>query len=179
MQFLLKVSRLIDGLNERIGYLADAAVILACAISAGNAMVRYAFDMSSNAWLEIQWYLFTAMVMLGASYTLKKNEHVRVDITYMMLSERGKEWLDLAGTLLFLLPSMIALAWLSWPVFAQSFRSEEISGSAGGLIRWPVQMLMPLGFSLVALQGVSEVIKRIAALMGVVRFETHYERPVQ
>ena len=179
MRFLLAISRLIDGLNEKLGYLADAAVVLSCLISAGNAMVRYAFDMSSNAWLEIQWYLFTAMVMLGASYTLKRNEHVRVDITYMMLPERGKEWLDLLGTILFLLPTMALLAWLSWPVFHRAYVSNEVSGSAGGLIRWPVLILMPLGFALITLQGVSEVIKRAAALRGYVRFETHYERPVQ
>ena len=127
MRALLSVSRFIDGLNERLGYLADWAVVLSCAISAGNAMVRYAFDTSSNAWLEIQWYLFTATVMLGASYTLKKNEHVRVDITYMMLSERGKEWLDLLGTLFFLLPTMAFLAWLSWPMFwLHAFHSSGV-----------------------------------------------------
>ncbi|HXF80643.1 MAG TPA: TRAP transporter small permease subunit [Usitatibacter sp.] len=179
MRPLLAVSTFIDNLNERLGYLADWAVVLACAISAGNAMVRYAFDMSSNAWLEIQWYLFTATVMLGASYTLNRNEHVRVDITYMMLSERGKEWLDLMGTLFFLLPTMSLLAWLSWPVFSRAWTSDEISGSAGGLVRWPVLFLMPFGFALITMQGVSEVIKRIAALRGYVRYETHYERPVQ
>ncbi len=179
MRSLLAVSRFIDAANEKLGYLADWAVVLSCAISAGNAMVRYAFDTSSNAWLEIQWYLFTATVMLGASYTLKKNEHVRVDITYMMLSERGKEWLDLLGTLFFLLPTMSVLAWLSWPLFERSWTGNEISGSAGGLILWPVKFLLPLGFTLITIQGVSEVIKRAAALMGVARFETHYERPVQ
>ncbi len=179
MQFLLAVSRFIDAINEKLGYIADWAVVMSCVISAGNAMIRYAFDMSSNAWLEIQWYLFTATVMLGASYTLKKNEHVRVDITYMMLSERGKEWLDLMGTLLFLIPTMSFLAWLSWPLFERAFTSNEVSGSAGGLTRWYVLILLPLGFALITLQGVSEVIKRAAALMGVVRFETHYERPVQ
>ena len=179
MKFLLRISSLIDGLNEKLGYLANWAVVLSCAISAGNAMVRYAFDLSSNGWLEIQWYLFTATVMLGASYTLKRNEHVRVDITYMMLSERGKEWLDLFGTLVFLLPTMIALAIMSWPVFHQAWSSNEISANAGGLLRWPVLLLMPLGFGLIALQGVSEIIKRIAALVGVVHFETQYERPVQ
>jgi len=179
LRFLLSLSRLIDVLNERLGYIADWAVVLSCAISAGNAMVRYAFDTSSNAWLEIQWYLFTATVMLGASYTLKKNEHVRVDITYMMLSERGKEWLDLLGTIFFLLPTMAFLAWLSWPLFERAWLSNEVSGSAGGLIRWPVLILLPLGFALITLQGVSELIKRIAAIAGVERFETHYERPVQ
>jgi TRAP-type mannitol/chloroaromatic compound transport system permease small subunit len=179
LRFLLAVSRFIDVLNEKIGYLADWAVVLSCAISAGNAMIRYAFDTSSNAWLEIQWYLFTATVMLGASYTLKKNEHVRVDITYMMLSERGKEWLDLMGTIFFLVPTMGFLAWLSWPLFERAFVSNEVSGSAGGLTRWYVLILLPLGFSLVTLQGISEIIKRIAGLTGTERFETVYERPVQ
>jgi TRAP-type mannitol/chloroaromatic compound transport system permease small subunit len=176
---LLALSRLIDSVNERLGYLADWAVVMSCAISAGNAMVRYAFDTSSNAWLEIQWYLFTMTVMLGASYTLKKNEHVRVDILYMMLPERGKEWLDLIGTIVFLLPTMGFLAWLSWPLFERAWVSNEVSGSAGGLIRWPVLILLPLGFTLVTLQGLSEIIKRTAAIIGVVHFETVYERPVQ
>lgn len=179
MRALLALSRFIDRLNERLGYAADFAVVLSCVVSAGNAMIRYAFDMSSNAWLEIQWYLFAAMVMLGASYTLKRNEHVRVDITYMMLSERGKELVDLLGAILFLVPSMAILSWLSWSIFELSWTQNEISSSAGGLIRWPVKLLMPVGFALVALQGVSEVIKRAAALGGKIRYETHYERPVQ
>ena len=179
MRALVRISRLIDAMNERLGWAADLAVVLAIAISAGNAMVRYAFDMSSNAWLEIQWYLFTVTVMLGASYTLKMNEHVRVDITYMMLSERGKEILDLVGAIVFLVPTMVLLAILSWPLFQLSWASQEVSASAGGLIRWPVKLLVPVGFVLIALQGVSEIIKRAAALHGNIRFETHYERPVQ
>ena len=154
-------------------------VLGACLISAGNAMSRYAFDLSSNAWLEIQWYLFAAIVMLGASHTLRVNEHVRVDILYTHLSERGKEWLDLIGTAVFLVPSMLVIAWYSIPFFQLSWHTQEISGNAGGLIRWPVKVLVPLGFTLVALQGVSEIIKRAAALRGKTRFETHYERPVQ
>ena len=154
-------------------------VLGACLISAGNAMSRYAFDLSSNAWLEIQWYLFAAIVMLGASHTLRVNEHVRVDILYTHLSERGKEWLDLIGTAVFLVPSMLVIAWYSIHFFQLSWHTQEISGNAGGLIRWPVKVLVPLGFTLVALQGVSEIIKRAAALRGKTRFETHYERPVQ
>jgi TRAP-type mannitol/chloroaromatic compound transport system permease small subunit len=154
-------------------------VLGACLISAANAMSRYAFDLSSNAWLEIQWYLFAAIVMLGASYTLRMNEHVRVDIVYTHLSERGKEWLDLVGTAVFLVPSMLVIAWYSIPFFLQSWEVQEISGNAGGLIRWPVKILVPIGFTLVAIQGVSEIIKRAAALLGWTRFETHYERPVQ
>src|SRR5688500_15714894 len=127
-------------------------VLAACLISAANAMSRYAFDISSNAYLEIQWYLFAAIVMLGASYTLRKNEHVRVDIVYTHLSERGKEWLDLIGTAVFLVPSMLVIAYYSWPCFMQSWAVSETSGNAGGLLRYPVKFLMPLGFTLVALQ---------------------------
>jgi TRAP-type mannitol/chloroaromatic compound transport system permease small subunit len=177
--FLIRLSRLIDAINDRLGVAASWMVLGACLISAGNAMSRYAFDLSSNAWLEIQWYLFAAIVMLGASYTLKKNEHVRVDIVYTHLSERGKEWLDLLGTALFLVPSMLTIAWYSVPFFLQSWNVQEISGNAGGLIRWPVKILVPVGFTLVALQGISEIIKRAAALHGDVRYVTHYERPVQ
>ena len=179
MGFLIKISMLIDWVNDRFGRLANWMVLLACLLSAGNAMSRYAFDLSSNAWLEIQWYLFAAIVMLGASYTLKMNEHVRVDILYTHLSERGKEWLDLLGTALFLVPSMFVIAWYSWPFFMQSWNVQEISGNAGGLIRWPVKILVPVGFTLVGLQGISEIIKRMAALHGDIRYTSRYERPVQ
>src|SRR5262249_8269349 len=113
MRALLPLSRFIDSVNEKLGMLANWAVLLSCVISAWNAMIRYAYDISSNAWLEAQWYLFTAVVMLGASYTLQKNEHVRVDIFYMRLSPRGQQWLDLIGTIVFLVPTMLLLAWLS------------------------------------------------------------------
>jgi TRAP-type mannitol/chloroaromatic compound transport system permease small subunit len=176
---LLKLSQLIDAMNDYLGRAASWMVLGACLISAANAMSRYAFDLSSNAWLEIQWYLFAAIVMLGASYTLRMNEHVRVDIVYTHLSERGKEWLDLVGTAVFLVPSMLVIAYYSWPFFMQSWEVQEISGNAGGLIRWPVKILVPIGFTLVAIQGISEIIKRAAALRGWTRFETHYERPVQ
>jgi TRAP-type mannitol/chloroaromatic compound transport system permease small subunit len=176
---LLLVSRWIDALNDRLGRFANGCVVLSCGISAANAMSRYAFDLSSNAWLEVQWYLFAGMVMFGASYTLRMNEHVRVDIVYSNLSERGKEWLDLVGTAVFLVPSMLVIAWYSWPFFMQSWSIQETSTNAGGLIRWPAKILLPLGFTLVALQGISEIIKRAAALRGVVRFESRYERPVQ
>jgi len=176
---LLALSRAIDAMNERLGRLANWMVLIACLISAGNAMVRYAFDMSSNAWLEVQWYLFAGIVMLGASYTLQLNEHVRVDILYTHLSERGKEWLDLLGAILFLIPSTLIIAWLSWPFFHESWTIQEMSTNAGGLLRWPVKILIPIGFVLLALQALSEMIKRAAALKGAVRFETHYEKPVQ
>ena len=179
MGFLLKISSVIDWVNDRLGWIANWFVLLACLISAANAMSRYAFDISSNAWLEIQWYLFAAIVMMGASYTLKVNVHVRVDILYTHLSERGKEWLDVLGTAIFLVPSMLVISYYSWPFFMQSWQVQEVSGNAGGLIRWPVKLLVPVGFFLVAMQGISEIIKRAAALRGYVRYETHYERPVQ
>lgn len=179
MGYLIKLSMLIDAVNDRLGQLANWLVLAACLISAANAMSRYAYDLSSNAYLEIQWYLFAAIVMLGASHTLRVNEHVRVDILYTHLSERGKEWLDMVGTALFLVPSMLAIAYYSWPFFMQSWEIQEMSGNAGGLIRWPVKFLVPLGFTLVALQGISEIIKRAASLRGDIRYVTHYERPVQ
>lgn len=179
MGFLIKISRFIDAINDRLGRVANWMVLAACLISAANAMTRYAFDLSSNAWLEIQWYLFAGMVMLGASYTLRMNEHVRVDIVYTHLSERGKEWLDLIGTAVFLVPSMLVIAWYSLPFFLISWQIQEVSGNAGGLLRWPVKILVPIGFTLVALQGISEIIKRAASLRGDARYVTHYERPVQ
>ena len=179
MKALLAFSRAIDAVNERLGRAADWMILIAVLISAGNAMSRYAFDLSSNAWLEVQWYLFAGVVMLGASYTLRLNEHVRVDIVYTHLSERGKEWLDLLGAALFLIPSCLIIAWFSWPFFRESWAIQEMSTNAGGLIRWPVKLVIPVGFVLLALQGLSEIIKRAAALHGDVRFETHYEKPVQ
>jgi len=179
VKILLTLSRLIDALNEVVGRLTYWLVLVAVLVSAGNATIRYTFNMSSNAWLEIQWYLFAGVVMLGASYTLQRNEHVRVDILYTQLPERGKEWLDLVGTAVFLIPSCLLIGWLSWPFFYESWHIQEHSGNAGGLLRWPVKILVPVGFALLALQGVSEIIKRAAALRGYVRLESHYERPVQ
>ncbi len=181
MQALLSFSAKIDALNQKIGAVCDWLVLAACLVSGGNAMIRYAYDYSSNAWLEIQWYMFAVIVMFGASYTLRRNEHVRVDIFYMRLTERGQLWVDVIGTVLFLMPMCLLLCWLSWPFFMQSFRISEASGNAGGLIRWPIKFVIPAGFVLVALQGVSELIKRIAALRGirVPELEAHYERPVQ
>ncbi len=179
MKTLLRLAAAIDSLNDRLGTLANGMVLAACVICAVNAMIRYAFDLSSNAWLEIQWYLFAGVVMLGAAQTLRLNEHVRVDIVYMHLSERGRAWLDLVGTAMFLVPSMVAIAWLAWPFFLQSWAIQEGSTNAGGLIRWPVKILLPVGFVLVALQGVSEIIKRAAMLRGTAHFDSRYERPLQ
>lgn len=179
MQAMLRISGAIDWVNDRLGAIANILVLLCCIVSAGNAMIRYAFDYSSNGWLEVQWYMFAVIVMFGASYTLKRNEHVRVEILYLYLSERGQLWLDLIGTLLFLIPVCLLLAALAWPFFMQSFMVNEYSSNAGGLIRWPIKFLLPSGFLLIALQGVSEVIKRAAALRGYVVIDAKYERPMQ
>jgi TRAP-type mannitol/chloroaromatic compound transport system permease small subunit len=179
MRPLLAVSTAIDQINEKIGNICNLLVLFACLLSAGNAMIRYAFDYSSNGWLEAQWYMFAILVMFGASYTFKRNEHVRVEIFYLFLSERGQLWLDMIGTLFFLIPSCLLLAYLSWPFFMQSYSVGEMSGNAGGLVRWPIKFVIPSGFVMLALQGVSEVIKRIAALMGEVTIDAKYERPTQ
>jgi TRAP-type mannitol/chloroaromatic compound transport system permease small subunit len=176
---LLALSGVIDAVNERFGRVANWCVLLACLISAGNALVRYGFSDSSNAWLEIQWYLFAAMFMLGAPYTLRMNEHVRVDILYGSVSPKVQLWIDLLGGILFLLPATIIIGWMSWPIFVDSFVSGEVSNNAGGLIRWPVKLLMPLGFGLLTLQGISEIIKRIAALTGHRALIAKYEKPLQ
>lgn len=179
MKALLACSRLIDAVSERVGRAVGWLVLAAVLVSAGNALIRYSLNLSSNAWLEIQWYMFTALVMLGTSYTLKKNEHVRVDIVYSNISTRKQIGVDIFGTILFLLPATLIMAYLSWPIFHNSWVEDEISGNAGGLIRWPVKIFIPLGFALLSLQGVSELIKRIAMLTGHMKADLHYERPLQ
>jgi len=179
MRPLLAVSTAIDRFNEKIGYFCNWLVLFACIVSAANAMIRYAFGYSSNGWLELQWYSFAILVMFGASYTFKRNEHVRVEIFYLFLSERGQLWLDMIGTLFFLIPACLLLSYLSWPFFMQAYAVGEMSGNAGGLVRWPIKIVIPAGFVLLALQGVSEVIKRIAALQGYVTIDAKYERPTQ
>jgi TRAP-type mannitol/chloroaromatic compound transport system permease small subunit len=179
MRGWLRLSGAIDRLNESIGGVCNWLVLAACLVSAANAMIRYAFSYSSNGYLELQWYMFAILVMFGASYTFKRNEHVRVEIFYVMLSERGQLWLDLVGTLCFLIPSCLLLAYLALPFFVDSYDTLEMSGNAGGLVRWPIKAVLPLGFALLALQGVSEVIKRIAALKGELALDAKYERPTQ
>ncbi len=179
MTALLKFSSLVDSLSEKFGIVANWLVLVACVISAGNAMMRYGFSVSSNAWLEIQWYLFGGMVMLGASYTLRVNQHVRVDVLYSRYSDRIRLWVDLLGSIFFLLPLAATIGWLSWPMFVNSFVIGEVSSNSGGLLRWPVKMLVPLGFLLLFLQGLSEIIKRAAALTGHPAIDAHYERPLQ
>jgi TRAP-type mannitol/chloroaromatic compound transport system permease small subunit len=176
---LLAVSRAIDALNSKFGVVANYLVLFAALISAGNAGSRYLFSASSNGWLEIQWYMFAGMVLLGAPYTLKMNEHVRVDLVYGMVSERTRIWIDIVGGLLFLLPICIILTYFTWPWFVESWTINEGSSNAGGLIRWPVKLLLPVGFCLMTLQGVSEIIKRIAALEHVIDIEFKYEKPLQ
>ena len=179
MSVLLKLAAGMDWISLRLSKFAAWAVLAAALISAGNAMVRYGLDLSSNAWLEIQWYMFAATVMLGAPVVLKYNEHVRVDILYSKLKGRGPVYVDLFGLLFFLLPVMGLLFWLTMPFFWNMYQTGERSGNIGGLIRWPVVLLMPLGFGAMFLQGVAEVIKRIAFLSGSFEMETHYEKPVQ
>ena len=176
---LLAISTAIDWLNEKIGNICNILVLAACLVSAVNAMIRYAFSYSSNGWLEAQWYMFAIIVMFGASYTFRRNEHVRVELFYQLLSERGQIWLDLIGTLCFLIPSCLLLSYLSWSLFFNAYQIGEHSGNAGGLLRWPIKIVLPAGFFLLALQGVSEVIKRIAALKGEVAIDAKYERPTQ
>ena len=166
MKVLLGLSRLIDGLNERIGKLACWLVLAAVLVSAGNAVVRKVFDTSSNAFLEGQWYMFATLFLLSGGYTLLKQEHVRIDVIYLRFSRRTQVGIDLFGTILFLLPMSLLMLYLSWPYFTNAFISGETSANAGGLIQWPVKMMMPVGFTLLALQGVSEIIKRVAWLKG-------------
>jgi TRAP-type mannitol/chloroaromatic compound transport system permease small subunit len=179
MKGLLALSRAIDAMNEKLGVIADWLVLLSCLISAANAFSRYAFSISSNAWLEIQWYMFGALVLLGASYTLKRNEHVRVDIVFSNVSTRTQIGIDIFGGILFLLPATLIMAYLSWPIFHNSWAQGEISANAGGLLRWPIKILLPIGFALLSLQGFSELIKRIAMLTGHMKPDLHYERPLQ
>lgn len=175
MTLLLKLSQLIDWLNERVGKGAFWLVLIMTIISAGNASIRFVFDTSSNGLLEIQWYLFAAIFLLCAPYTLQKNEHVRIDVLSGKLSPRGLAVIDIIGTLFFLLPMVVAVLWLSLPLVAESYRIQEMSANAGGLIRWPVKILLPIGFTLLALQGLSELIKRIAFLAG--RIEDPNSKP--
>jgi TRAP-type mannitol/chloroaromatic compound transport system permease small subunit len=179
MRALLSLSKAIDALSRYVG-LAAEYVVLACAlISAFNAISRYLFNASSNGWLEIQWYLFAFVVLLGASYTLRNNGHVRVDILYGNVREGVRLWIDILGLLVFLLPATAYLSWACWPFFYDSYQSGEMSLNAGGLVRWPVKLLLVLGFGLLFFQGISELIKRIAAVTGYATVDTTYEKPMQ
>ena len=179
MSTLLQLSRLIDWISDRFGFIAKWAIFLACLISAANAVVRYMANYSSNAFLEIQWYLFGAAVMLGAAQVLRVNEHIRVDVFYSRYSGRTQALVDLAGLMLFMLPSMVVMIYFAWPLFVKMYLTGEVSNNAGGLIRWPAMLLLPLGFGLLFAQGVSETIKRVAWLTHQYEGEFHYEKPLQ
>jgi len=174
----LKASRAIDALNERVGRWVYWLVLIMVLESAGNAIVRKLFNQSSNALLEMQWYLFSAVFLLCAGWTLLRNDHVRIDILVGRLSPRGQAWVDIFGTVFFLMPMVGIFIWLSWPWFLRTYMEHEISGSAGGLILWPARLLVPIGFTLLALQGFSELVKRVAFVTGqgpdpITRHETH------
>lgn len=166
MQALLKFSSWVDWLNTKVGRLTMWLILLTTLISAGNAIVRKTFNVSSNGLLEIQWYLFAAVFMLGAGYGLLKNSHVRIDFISTKLSDRARNWIDVLGIVLVLVPFCLISIWLGWPFFLQAWDSGEMSQNAGGLIRWPAYALIPLGFGLLLLQGLSELVKRVAFLTG-------------
>ena len=166
MQGLLKLSSLIDSINQGIGKAATWLVLLVVVISAGNAVMRYSVNWSSNALLEIQWYLFSAIFLFCSAYVLLKNEHIRIDVVTGRFSARTQNWIDVFGILVFLLPMALLTLYLSWPVFMNAWTTGEGSPNPGGLVRWPVRLLMPIGFLLLTLQGFSELIKRIAFLTG-------------
>ncbi len=201
-KLLLRISRAIDAVGAKLAVIANVLVLSAALVSAFNALLRYGLNTllyigreyetfgtldaflrwygnNSNSFLEAQWYMFAAIVLLGASYTLKVNEHVRVDLIYGMVSERTRTWIDLLGGIFFLLPMCAVMIYFTWPWFLEAWRSGEVSANAGGLIRWPVKLILPVGFALVALQGVSEIIKCVAALTTDYRREYAYEKPVQ
>jgi TRAP-type mannitol/chloroaromatic compound transport system permease small subunit len=163
---LLALSRAIDAFTERVGRLVYWLVLIVVLISAANATVRKAFNYSSNSYLEIQWYLFSVIFLFGAGYTLLRNEHVRIDIIQGRLSPRAQNWIDVVGIVLFLMPMSLIIMWLSWPLFLDSLARHEVSTNAGGLIIWPARLMVPVGFALLIIQGVSELIKRIAFLAG-------------
>lgn len=179
MSALIGFSRGVDWVSDKAGTVAEWLVLFACLVSAGNASIRYLFNYSSNGWLEIQWYFFGALVFLGASQTLRMNEHVRVDLVYSSVSDRARLWIDAVGFLCFLIPVTLFFTVVSTPFFLQSLKLGEVSNNAGGLILWPIKAILPLGFGLLALQGISELIKRVAALRGRMALETKYEKPLQ
>ncbi len=168
MSSLLSFSRFIDAVNEKIGLAISWALLLAVLICSGNALVRYIFNTSSNSWLEIQWYLFGAIFLLASAYTLKRNEHVRIDVVVGRFSKRTQVWIDVFGFIFFLLPATLLILYFAIPFAYESIRNQEVSSNAGGLIIWPAKTLIPVGFFLLTLQGISELIKRVGFLMGLV-----------
>ncbi len=168
MKILLAISRAIDAINETVGRIVIWLVLAMVLVSSANAISRYLFNLSSNAWLELQWYLFAAVFLLCAGYTLLHNDHIRIDVVASLLSRRTQILIDVFGTLFFLLPLSLCIMWLSWPAFVNAWTSGEISSNAGGLIRWPARLMIPIGFFLLSLQGISELIKRVAFLRRVI-----------
>ena len=168
MHALLRFSSLIDKLNEWVGKSAAWLGLFAVIVCTGNAVARYAFNIGSNAWLELQWYFNSAVFLLIAGYALKMNEHVRIDVLNSRLSPRGQAWIDIFGSLFMLMPAVVIIAWYSWPSLFNSYDIGEHSSDPGGLIRWPVRLLIPVAFTLLGLQGISELIKRVAFLRGLI-----------
>ncbi|MFS4437661.1 TRAP transporter small permease subunit [Paracoccaceae bacterium GXU_MW_L88] len=166
MGALIALSRVIDRVTLLVGKAVSWLILVAVLVSATNAVIRKVFDTSSNAWLEMQWYLFGAAFLGAAAYTLQQNEHIRIDIVYGRWSRRTQHWIDLFGHLFFLMPFVIITLWLAWPYFMRSFNSGEMSNNAGGLILWPSKLLVVLGFGLLFAQGISEIIKKIAVMRG-------------
>jgi len=179
MKGLLAAASVVDRISRLFGIVASALVFLSCMISAVNALLRYSLDISSNAWLEIQWQMFAGVFLLGAPWVLKLNEHVRVDLFYGALRPRGKLWVDVFGIVFFLWPVCVMMIDMSLPWALNSMREGEMSANAGGLPVWPVKLVLPAGFLLVLLQGTAELVRRIAALTGEIELDTRYEKPVQ
>ena len=181
MNALLALSRAIDAITERVGRIVYWLVLIVVLISAANATVRKLFNYSSNAYLEIQWYLFSVIFLFGAGYTLLRNEHVRIDIIQGRLSPRAQNWIDVFGIVLFLMPMSLIIMWLSWPLFTDALARHEVSTNAGGLVIWPARLMVPVGFALLIIQAVSELIKRIAFLRGLIPdpLEKRHERSAE
>lgn len=168
MNFLLSVSRTIDSVQARIGRALSWLILAAVLVSSINAIIRFALSRSSNAWLELQWYLFSAVFLLGAGYTLLRSEHIKIDIVNSHLPKSVRNVIELVGHVFFLAPFCLVLIWTSWPYFLRSFEGAEMSVNAGGLIVWPAKLLIPLGFAMLLIQGVSEFIKRIAVMRNMI-----------
>ncbi|MEH7829179.1 TRAP transporter small permease subunit [Gemmobacter denitrificans] len=174
MRSLLAISAGIDRINETIGKAVTWLILIAVVVSAANAVVRKVFNTSSNAWLELQWYLFGAAFLGAAAYTLKQNEHVRIDVIYARLSRRAQHWIDLLGHVFFLMPFVLLMVYYLWPYAMRSFLSGEVSTNSGGLVIWPAKAILLVGFVLLSLQGISEIIKKIAIMTGAMPDNNRY-----
>ncbi|MGA8004502.1 MAG: TRAP transporter small permease subunit [Burkholderiales bacterium] len=181
MKLLLRLSRAVDWLNNQIGHLVYWLVLAAVLISSANAMSRYLLNKTSNGWLEMQWYLFAAIFLLCSGYTFLHNEHIRIDVVAQRFSRRTQIWIDIFGTIFFMLPMTVYIMVLGWSMFSESYAVHEVSADPGGLVRWPVKLLVPVGFFLLTLQGLSELVKRIAFLMGMIPdpLEKHVEAALE